>query len=65
MPAGADAVDSCFFGGSLRYCVNNGPGTLGPPGRRCTTTCVDPTDPCLNANAVKPRWLRWVTRSSA
>jgi len=46
MPACADAADSCFFSGSLKYCLSNGPGTLGYD--RCTTTCADPAYTCVS-----------------
>jgi hypothetical protein len=48
MPACADTADSCFYRGSLMYCMNNSPGTLGQAGDGCTTTCADPGDTCLS-----------------
>ncbi len=47
VPACANAADSCFFSGSLQYCMNYAPGTLGQPGDSCNTTCADPTDTCV------------------
>jgi len=47
VPACASAEDGCF-GGPVPYCANNGAGTLGQPGDRCTTTCADPTDTCVD-----------------
>lgn len=48
MPACADTADSCFYQGSLMYCMNDSPGTLGQAGDGCTTTCADPGDTCLS-----------------